>query len=57
MKRVLIALALSGSPGVHAQLSQSMFVFQNRFWLNLHQFASAYGRTSPGFRSFAILAL
>ena len=53
MKRVLIALALSGSPGVHAQPSQSMFVFQNRFWLNLHQFLSgeAYRRSvkaAPG---------
>lgn len=40
MKRVLIALALAVSPGVHAQPSQSMFVFQNPFWLNLHQFLS-----------------
>ena len=53
MKRVLIALALAGSPSVHAQPSQSMFVFQNRFWLNLHQFLSgeAYRRSvkaAPG---------
>ena len=53
MKRALIALALAGSPGVHAQPSQSMFVFQNRFWLNLHQFLSgeAYRRSvkaAPG---------
>ena len=53
MKRVLIALALACSPGVHAQPSQSMFVFQNRFWLNLHQFLSgeAYRRSvkaAPG---------
>jgi hypothetical protein len=53
MKRVLIALALAGSPGVYAQPSQSMFVFQNRFWLNLHQFLSgeAYRRSvkaAPG---------
>jgi hypothetical protein len=40
MKRVLIALALAVSPRVHAQPSQSMFVFQNPFWLNLHQFLS-----------------
>src|SRR6516225_2665995 len=53
MKRVLIALAVAGSPSVHAQPSQSMFVFQNRFWLNLHQFLSgeAYRRSvkaAPG---------
>ena len=53
MKRVLIALALAGSPDVHAQPSRSMFVFQNRFWLNLHQFLSgeAYRRSvkaAPG---------
>jgi hypothetical protein len=52
MKRVLIALALTGL-GLHAQPSQSMFVFQNRFWLNLHQFLSgeAYRRSvkaAPG---------
>ena len=53
MKRVLIALALAGSPDVHGQPSRSMFVFQNRFWLNLHQFLSgeAYRRSvkaAPG---------
>lgn len=46
-------LALAGSPDVHAQPSRSMFVFQNRFWLNLHQFLSgeAYRRSvkaAPG---------
>src|SRR3974390_3303282 len=40
MKLLLVALALAGGPSVHAQPSQSMFVFQNRFWLNLHQFLS-----------------
>ena len=53
MKRVLIALALVGSPCLHAQPSQTMFVFQTRFWLNLHQFLSgeAYRRSvkaAPG---------
>jgi hypothetical protein len=53
MKHVLIALALVGTPGVHAQPRQSMFVFENRFWLNLHQFlrGEAYRRSveaAPG---------
>jgi hypothetical protein len=39
--------------GARAQPSQSMFVFQNRFWLNLHQFlrGEAYRRSvkaAPG---------
>jgi hypothetical protein len=53
MKRVLIALALATGFGLHAQPRQSMFVFQNGFWLNLHQFLSgeAYRRSvnaAPG---------
>jgi hypothetical protein len=31
MKRILIALALAGGIGAHAQPSRGMFVFQNRF--------------------------
>jgi hypothetical protein len=38
MKRILVALAFACSLSVHAQPRQSMFVFQNNFWLNLHQF-------------------
>jgi len=45
MKRVLVALAFACSL-VHAQPRQSMFVFHNNFWLNLHQFVrgEAYRR-------------
>jgi hypothetical protein len=38
MKRVLVSLAFLCSFGMPAQPRQSMFVFQNNFWLNLHQF-------------------
>ena len=38
MKPILIALAFACTLGVHAQTRKSMFVFQNNFWLNLHQF-------------------
>ena len=39
-KRFLIALLLAGlcAPVAVAQTGQSMFVYQNNFWLNLHQF-------------------
>jgi len=60
MKRILMALALACSPGL-AQPSQSMFVFQTRFWLNLHQFLSgeAYRRSvkaAPGLDAAALNA-
>jgi hypothetical protein len=38
MNRTLPALALLCSIGVPAQDRRSMFVFQDSFWLNLHQF-------------------
>src|SRR5260370_16639439 len=53
MKRILVALAFACSLGMHAQPRQSMFVFQNNFWVNLHQFVrgEAYRRSvkaAPG---------
>jgi hypothetical protein len=40
LKRVAIALVLIGgcAPASRAQTRQVAFVFQNKFWLNLHQF-------------------
>lgn len=38
MKRTLIALALVANLGAQEAPRKSMFVFQNSFWLNLHQF-------------------
>jgi hypothetical protein len=48
MKRILVALAFAFSFGMRAQPRQSMFVFQNNFWVNLHQFVrgEAYRRSA-----------
>ena len=38
MKRTLIVPTLACSPSLLGRQHNSMFVFQNNFWLNLHQF-------------------
>ena len=38
MQRIFLALALAANLGAQEAPPKSMFVFQNNFWLNLHQF-------------------